>query len=121
QVGGEVGEGVGEFVDTAAFEGGVPDEDGAVGAEGFDQCLGEGAARVVGAVGEEFAVHDCAARVLDVARPLERHLLVRAGAGPDGDGEGDGLKVEVVQRPRQVGEDAGGVRVDPGPPGARRL
>ena len=58
--------------------------------------------------------------LLDVARPLEHHLLVRARAGPDRQRELHGLEVEVVPRVRQRLEERRGRGVEHAQPGVGR-
>src|SRR6266404_2813434 len=47
---------------------------------------------------------DCLEHALEVARPLERDLFVRAHASPAGDREVDPLEIKVIARIGQGGE-----------------
>lgn len=93
---GEIGEIGGKLLQPAILESLVVQDDRTAVAQDHQQRFGEQPARVPAAGVEEFLVLEQAGLALDVAGPLEWHLLVRPRSRPDRHREVDGLEVEVV-------------------------
>src|SRR6185437_15698590 len=64
---------------------------------------------------QEHVVRDRAIGLLDMARPLERDLLVGSRTGPYALRKIDGLEIEVVARVPKSSHHRGGCRIQEGP------
>ncbi len=110
----------GQLDDATSFIRGVIHQDGAtvLHVDGVQHLLDAGLGGVMPAEVQEGAVLEHAGRPLDMARPLERHLLVRSQADPPRHRQVNAFEVEVVAGIRQPLHEGVGARGEDRAPGA---